>query len=174
MTRRSCARELEIADAMLAAGGTAELTDERRQHLETCRECRELIEVIAMLRDEHARTANDVSVPAAGQVWWRAAVRARLEEAQAAARPVTWAQGVTGATLFGVTCAAMILTWPALRRLASFAWTQWLDVRDAASLAELPPMLAAVEHGLPLALGVIGVVVLMPLLVLYFALAGDD
>ena len=34
MTRRSCARELEIADAMLAAGGTAELTDERRQHLE--------------------------------------------------------------------------------------------------------------------------------------------
>jgi len=35
-------------------------------------------------------------------------------------------------------------------------------------------MLAAVEHGLPLALGVIGAIVLMPLLVLYFALAGED
>jgi hypothetical protein len=107
-------------------------------------------------------------------VWWRAAVRARLEEAQAAARPVTWAQGVTGATLFGVSCAAVILTWPALRRLVSLAWLQWMDVRDASALAELPAMLAAVEHGLPLALGVIGAIVLMPLLVLYFALAGED
>jgi hypothetical protein len=174
MTRRSCARELEIAEAMLSAGGTAALPQECRLHLESCGECRDLIEVIAMLRDEHARTANDVSVPAAGQVWWRAAVRARLEEAQAAARPVTWAQGVTGATLFGVTCAAVILSWPAVRRLASLVWVRWEDGWDASALATVPPTLAAVEHGLPLVLGVIAAVVVMPLAVLYFALAGED
>lgn len=174
MTRNRCARELEMAEAVIAAAGAADGNEERRQHLERCAECRDLIEVIAMLRGEHARTATDVSVPAAGQVWWRAAVRARLEEAQAAARPVTWAQGVTGATLFGVSCAAAILTWPALRRLVSLVWTRWLDVRDLSALAGMPAMFAAVEHGLPLALGVIGAVVLMPLLVLYFALAGED
>jgi hypothetical protein len=174
MKRTLCPRETGIAELVLAPRGLDALTDEHRQHIESCDDCRELIEVMGMLREDHARIAHDVTVPAAGQVWWRAAVRARLEVAQAAARPVAWVQGATGATLLGVTCAALMLMWPSLRRLVSLAWAQALDMWGASTLAALPPMFSAVEHSLPLALVVIGTIVLMPLLVLYFALAGED
>jgi len=130
--------------------------------------------VIEMLHQDHADVVADVTLPAAGQVWWRAAVRARLEAAQAAARPMAWAQGMTGATLLGVTCAVVMVTWPALRRVLGIGWTGWTTLWDASTVQLFPPMLAAVERSLPLALAVIAAVVLMPLLVLYFALAGDD
>jgi hypothetical protein len=172
MTRQECAREAEVVERMLAGGAT--LGEELRHHVEGCQTCGELLTVIAMLHQDHTGAAMEVSVPAAGQVWWRAAVRARLEAAQTAARPLTWAQGMTGATLFGVTCAVLILTWPALRRVITLGWTRWIDMWDASAVQLFPSMLAAVERSLPLALVVIAAVVVMPLLVLYFALAGED
>jgi hypothetical protein len=169
----SCARESEVVERALAGRG-AVLDEGLRRHVDDCRTCGELLKVIEMLHQDHAAAARDVSVPAAGQVWWRAAVRARLEAAQAAARPLTWAQGMTGATLAGVTCAVLMLTWPALRRLVALSWTRSTELWDASTVQLFPSMLAVVERSLPLALVVIAAVVVMPLLVLYFALAGDD
>ena len=84
-----------------------------------------------MLRRDRAQMEEHASVPAAGQIWWRSAVRARMEAAQAAARPVSWAQGMTAATLFGVVCAALVLTWPSLRRVSGLAGGRLLDGLDS-------------------------------------------
>jgi hypothetical protein len=170
----ACARESEIVDRALAGRGAATLDEDLRRHVDGCQACAELLKVIEMLREDHADAGTDVSVPAAGQVWWRAAVRARLEAAQAATKPLMWAQGMTGATLAGVTCAVLILTWPTLRRVVAAGWTRSTDLWDASTVQLFSSMLTAVERSLPLALVVIVAVVVMPLLVLYFALAGDD
>jgi hypothetical protein len=176
-----CVHEPDVIAYALKGGGPAMLGEELHQHVEGCETCGELLKVIAMLHQDHAAAAADVAVPAAGQVWWRAAVRARLEAAQAAARPMAWAQGMTGATLFGITCAVIVLAWPSLGRLAGLlrdigpdaGWGRWVEGWDG-SMQLLPSMLVALERSLPLALVVIAAVVVMPLLVLYFALAGDD
>ena len=181
MSARDCVREADVIACALRGGGPVRLGEELQQHVAGCEICGELLEVMAMLHQDHAAAAADVTVPAAGQVWWRAAVRARLEAAQTAARPMTWAQGITGATLLGITCAAIVLGWPSLGRLIGLAreagpaggWGRWVEGWDG-SMRLLPSMLAAVEGSLPLALVVIAAVVVMPLLVLYFALAGDD
>ena len=43
----------------------------------------------------------DHAVPAAGQVWWRSAIRARAEASRAAASPMVWLQALTGAGAAG-------------------------------------------------------------------------
>jgi hypothetical protein len=191
MKRQPCHRESDVIDAALGNGrfsaglsGTATvgdsgmsegvLPDDLRRHVAGCATCREVAEVITMLRRDGAEMEAHASVPAAGQIWWRSAVRARMEAAQAAARPVSWAQGMTAATLFGVVCAALVLTWPSLRRVGGLAGSRLMDGLDGNVLQLLPTMVAAVERSLPLALAVMAVVVIAPLAVLYFALAGED
>ena len=60
------------------------------------------------------RRAVEVQVPVAGQVWWRSAVRARLESTQAATRPMTWLHGVTAAITLGIMLAVIGMAWPSL------------------------------------------------------------
>ena len=191
MRRQGCPRESEVLDAVLrhgvvgggadngAAGGSevteSVMRDDLQRHVADCASCREVTEVITMLRRDRAQMEEHASVPAAGQIWWRSAVRARMEAAQAAARPVSWAQGVTAATLFGVVCAALVLTWPSLRQVVVLAGTRLLAGLDGNVLQTmLPPMVAVMQRSLPLVLGVMAVVVIAPLAVLYFALAGED
>ena len=125
-----------------------------------------------MLRPDQARF-EDVSLPSSGQIWWRSAVRARMEAARAAARPVAWAQGATAASLFGILCAATVLAWPFIQRVFDAAAGRLSAGLDTSALQSLPVM-AAIQGSLPLAFGVVTVVVIAPLVVLYFALAGDD
>ena len=53
------------------------------------------------------------NVPSAGQVWWRAQMRARAEAAEAAARPLFVAQAVACAAVVGVLVALVTWLWPA-------------------------------------------------------------
>jgi hypothetical protein len=52
-------------------------------------------------------------------MWWRLAVRARLEREQAAARPVVWLQGLAAACGVGVAAAALGRVGPALVEAAA-------------------------------------------------------
>jgi hypothetical protein len=45
-------------------------------------------------------------------VWWRAAVRARLESTQAAARPIGWMHAISAAIVAGVFLAIVTAVWP--------------------------------------------------------------
>ncbi len=49
----------------------------------------------------------DAPLPTAGQMWWRLAVRARLDREHAAARPVVWLQGVAAACGLGLVATAI-------------------------------------------------------------------
>jgi hypothetical protein len=171
MSRHLCPREQEVVDAMLPEGRLPEAS-ELQQHVAGCASCRELHEVMAMLRPDHA-LAEEASLPSAGQIWWRAAVRARMEAARAAARPVAWAQGATAASLLGILCAATVLAWPLVQRVFAAAFGRVTAGLETNALQSFH-MMTVIERSLPLAVGVVAVVVIAPLVVLYFALAGDD
>jgi hypothetical protein len=51
-----------------------------------------------------------------------------------------------------VVCAALVLTWPSLRRVGGLAGSRLVDGLDSNILQLLPTMVAAVERSLPLAL----------------------
>ena len=171
MSRHLCPREQEVVDAMLPQGRLPEAS-ELQQHVAACESCRELHEVMAMLRPDHA-LSEEVSLPSAGQIWWRAAVRARMEAARTAARPVAWAQGATAASLLGILCAATVLAWPLLQRVFDATFGRVTAGLETNALQSFQ-VLAVIERSLPLAIGFVAVVVIAPLVVLYFALAGDD
>ncbi len=109
-----CAREREVVQEVLA--GRLDRSDELRLHAAGCEVCADAAFLAALLREDRDGGLGDVQVPAAGQVWWRAAVRARLDATQAAARPLTWAHGVAAASAAGVAAAVATTAWPSIVR----------------------------------------------------------
>src|SRR5262245_62484029 len=90
--------------------------------------CREVVAVATVLSADQERARYEARVPAAGQVWWRSAVRARLEAAHTAARPLTWLHGIAGACAVGLACALIGVAWPTVREWASWFTTETLGV----------------------------------------------
>jgi hypothetical protein len=172
VTGRGCEREPEVVEMLLRDGKAAEPAPELVHHVDTCGPCGELRELMTMLREETRRDA-EVALPAAGQVWWRAAVRARMDAAHTAARPVTWAQGVTAAVLAGLIATASVLALPLASQLLGVA-VDMAVVHAGATDTAWASMSGAIERALPLVLLVAALIVLMPAVVLYVALSGDD
>jgi hypothetical protein len=85
-----------------------------------------------------------VHVPAAGQIWWRSAIRARAESAHAATRPMVWLQALTGAGAVGLACGGLTMVWPRLQEIVA----QATPSMGSSMLAALPPaMLLAIGAG---------------------------
>jgi hypothetical protein len=120
MKRIECPREADIV-AAIAAGSWPERVDaELRAHADACASCADVAVVAPSLRDDYLAMSADVQLPAAGQVWWRAAVRARLEIAESAAQPITWMQGLAGAGAAGLLMALIGVVWPSLLEYAGW------------------------------------------------------
>ena len=111
MSRGTCPHE----DAVLAApleGPDVPLSRELVDHLVTCESCRDLHVIASALHDDHAAAMAEARLPSAGQVWWRAELRARQEAATAAARPITVVTGVALACVVGLFASvAGVLVW---------------------------------------------------------------
>lgn len=164
-----CPREADVI-ACLDYRCRQPMTDELLAHLGSCETCRDVATLARLIRDEHEYARHDVRVPAAGQIWWRAAVRARLEAVHAAARPLTWLNGVAGACAIGLVLALVGTAWPWIRETAEwFATAALVDspFREAATqiAAELQRSIAF--------LLIAGVFVLIAPLAIYFALSDD-
>jgi hypothetical protein len=168
-----CAREQDVVNAVLA-GAWPHRCDERLvSHAATCGTCREVASVAVLLRDDLDASRIDVHVPAAGQVWWRAAVRARLESTHAATRPMTWMHAITAAMIIGAGLAALTALWPklpaAINVIRSLS-VEFFPSREVAS---------AIAGGLAQSatIGIVGIVAAALLLLapvaLYFALSDD-
>lgn len=171
MTTVPCDREQAVVDAVVQGRWPAACDEDLRDHVAGCVSCAEAIEVTAMLSADLAREVRDARLPAAGQVWWRAAVRARLESAQAAARPVAWVQALAGACAAGAAAAVIAMAWPSIADFAGRAGSVATELDPRFALAS--PMFATLVQSVPVALGIAAVVILAPLAVLYFALSGD-
>lgn len=100
-----CRREFEVAALVRAGRWPAACEPELRTHVDGCAECREAVTIAELLLE--ADRGADVRVPSAAQMWWRLAVRARLEREQAAARPVVWLQGIAAACGAGIVLTAL-------------------------------------------------------------------
>lgn len=166
-----CAHEQDVVAAVLSRRWET-ASEELKRHAADCGMCREVVAIASMLSADQDRARYEVRVPAAGQVWWRAAVRARLEAAQTAARPLTWLQGIAGACAVGLVCAVIGMSWPSVREMASWLTSQTFGhesgIVDVAAL-----MAGAIQQSLALAFVVAACIVLAPV-ALYFALSDDS
>jgi hypothetical protein len=164
-----CPREFAVVQAVLT--GRLDGDDEMRAHMLTCETCGDASVLTSLLRADRDAALGDVRVPAAGQIWWRAAIRARLEATAAAARPMTWAHGVAGACATGLTIGIIGLARPTLDR----AWA-WLGDHaghispDAVTVAELAS--SVLQRTLPF--GVAAACLLLAPVALYLALTGEE
>jgi hypothetical protein len=107
-----CRFEADVL-AAVAAGSWDRATDELKAHVTTCQSCADLALVSQLLKTDHAAIVAEANVPSAGQVWWRAQMRARADAAQAAARPLFVAQAVACAAILGALVALVTWLWPA-------------------------------------------------------------
>src|SRR6266545_4783902 len=97
-----CEREQDVLDTLAAQRWPARCDDDLRAHVGTCGICADLVEVAGALLDDHDITYQDARIPPSGIVWWRAQLRAREEDARAAARPIAFIQGVAASVALWV------------------------------------------------------------------------
>jgi hypothetical protein len=125
------------ADAGAGAGADAALT----AHLDTCASCQELFDVAGSMT--HLARATEIeattrTLPAPGQIWWKAQLIKRWEAEARATAPVDMMQRaeVIGGLLAGL---ALVLTlWPDMQRLeGSGGAQQWLPLIGWPALARM-------------------------------------
>ena len=165
-----CPREQDVVNAVLGGRWPDRCDESLVAHAAGCVTCREVAQVSVLLHEDVDHARIDVIVPAAGQIWWRAAVRARLESTQAAARPMTWMHAITGAIVVGVFLAALTAVWPMVPSVLKM-------IRAVGSeLLPSPEVTSALAGGLAMSAlaGVVAaaIMIVTPLAV-YFALSDD-
>ena len=157
--------------AEVVAGGWPEASDSSlRTHVETCADCADVVRVGACLREEYEGLSKSMRLPAAGQVWWRAAVRARMERAQTAARPITWLQGLAAAGVGGAACAAVAYSWPSVWGLLATITTFVLSY-DPGTIESVRPVFGLFERSVPYLIAIVACVLLAPIALIYWATA---
>lgn len=163
-----CVREQDVLDAIATNRWPRRADEELRQHVTDCAICADLVAVVRPLLDEAEQASEDVRVPPANVVWWRAQIRARNEAARAAAWPLTIAHGVAVATVLLVAVGLVVTGWARLdgwsESLRSFAgYVRWIEM-------PVPGFVA--QHAVGLALVAATCLILAPLAV-YFAVSDE-
>jgi hypothetical protein len=177
MTVPECPREQDVIAAIVAGKWPRHCDEELREHAAQCRVCGELVELTSLLHLERTAILDEVNVPSAGQVWWRAAIRARLEASQQVARPFSWLFGISVACAVGLAIAIVELLWSpvqqALRSAMPVSWAISFGVAEATrwlpSWSDLTPLATT---GAFVLLGAAACLLLAPV-ALYFALSDD-
>lgn len=171
MNRTDCVHEAVVIAAVLSGRWPRDCDESLVAHATACEVCHEVAAITTLIHDDSERSRFDVLVPAAGQVWWRSAIRARMESTEAAMRPMTMMHGITAAIALGVLLAIATVAWP---MLAPWADRAWLFAVSFFPNAEVATSLASGLRQTAL-LGMLGaaLLVLAPLLAIYFALSRE-
>ena len=140
MTAPECARETEIVDAIAAGQWPDAAPETLRAHVASCPVCADLALAASALHDD-AAVANQapMALPSAGQVWWRAELRARHEAARLAQRPVLAVQVVAAV----VVLAALVTGVRALLPTPGPGWPGRPAAARTVSLATIGPLTLA-------------------------------
>ena len=156
-----CEREQDILDALASQRWPERADEDLRAHVRSCELCADLVEVARALIDDYPVTTAESRLPSSGLVWWRAQLRARDEDARAAARPIAFIQGVAASVAIW-----LLVTFVRTVPSATFvAWKDWLvGLIPHASHSPVPALAVLV---------VIGAAVLLAPLAIYFAMAED-
>jgi hypothetical protein len=172
MSTLDCRHEDEVVGAVLSGRWPQGCDETLHEHVSACPVCSEVTAVVELLREDHSATFGDVHVPAAGQVWWRAAVRARLEAVHTAARPITWMQGLAAAAVAGLAIVLFGMVWPFVVDGASQVTGMFASINPGAT--EVGSRVAvALQQALPWLLIAAAFVIVTPIAV-YFALSDKN
>jgi len=166
-----CPREVEVVASILDRRSLRIDDDALAAHIDVCETCREVAELTRLMSSDHERARRDIRVPAAGQVWWRAAVRARLEAVHAAARPLTWSHGIAGACAIGLVMALLGFAWPVVREAAWWIVERALNVAPVGEAAAT--LVTTSIHGSVALMVVAAACVLFAPVALYLALSDE-
>lgn len=143
-----CRHEADLVAAVTSGRWPAAVDPAMREHVASCAVCADVVQVAQAMTALERETLADTRLPAAGQVWWRAQIRARQEAAAVAARPVLVAQAVGAAAGLGLVAGLISWQWPAIAQAAG-TWMghplgsvdlgliSWLGVGMAAVLGPL-------------------------------------
>lgn len=102
MTPTECLREADVLDEIGAGRWPEAAPAALREHVASCPVCADLALVASGLHADGDAARVDIAsipLPSAGQVWWRAELRARQEKAVLAQRPIAAVQIVAAVTL---------------------------------------------------------------------------
>jgi hypothetical protein len=133
-----CRHEGDVVAAVTRGRWPAAVDQALRDHVASCSVCAEVLQVAETMTAIEQETLADARLPAAGQVWWRAQVRARHEAAAVAARPVMVAQAVGAAAAGGLVAGVVSWQWTAIANAAfNLGLIAWLGVAMAAVLGPL-------------------------------------
>ena len=166
---KSCPREEDVVNAVLSGAWTILDDEELQAHAAQCTTCGEVAAITALLHDDNEQARRELAIPAAGQIWWRAAVRARLERTQAATQPMTLMHGITAAIMVGILLAMLGMAWPTIAGSVGVLKTLVDGMSPSSEVASA--MLGMLRQSLSLALLVAAGLIITPLAI-YFAL-GD-
>ena len=170
MNRIECTHEALVIEAVMASAWPERADAALVAHADTCDICGEVALIASLIHDDHQRSRYETHVPAAGQVWWRSAIRARLESTQLAMRPISWLHAVTGAIAVGVLLALLTVAWPFFAPLADRAWVVVVEFFPNAEVASA--LASGLRLSAMLGLAVAALLLLAPL-ALYFALSRE-
>jgi hypothetical protein len=170
MSHLDCPNESGVVHAVLSGSWPHACDEALVAHANDCVTCREVASVSILLCEDSSSSRLETPIPAAGQVWWRAAVRARLESTHAAARPITWMHAITAAIVIGVMLAGVTAVWPMLPELMSTIKTMGRDYLPS------PEVASALAGGLRQSLligSIAAALLILTPLALYVALSDD-
>lgn len=171
-----CPREQDVINAIVIGRWPDRCDETLCAHAAECSVCKELVEVTSVMRLDQEGMRDEMSLPSAGQVWWRAAIRARLEASERVARPMSWIFGVSLACAAGLTIAVVQLLWSPMRVAFGSpnpeAWAAWLALEFNRLLLTLTSLGPFATTGIFVVLGAAACLVLAPL-ALYIALSDE-
>lgn len=170
-----CPRERQVVRAVLAHQWPDQLDAELRAHVDGCPHCGGVALVSLLFAGESEQALRDAHIPAAGQIWWRSALRAHAEAAHAARRPLVWQQGIAGASAVGVLAALGGVAWPSIRHAASAVAAFVSDIHvqlPTLDVAAIGPLIEQLRPALLVGGAALACVVVTPIVV-YYALSDD-
>jgi hypothetical protein len=147
VSRDECPRELEMTRAALARRLRCRPDDgDLLAHADTCAVCRDAATLAIAFAECREEAMREARVPAAGQVWWRSALRAHADAGRAARRPLVWLLGIAAACAAGVALGLVQLAGPQLYETVQglFAAASLLGGRAADFIDGVRPALAFV------------------------------
>jgi hypothetical protein len=134
-----CPLEADIVEAVLSGRWPSAVEPELRAHATECALCAEVADVAGMICADRAEASAHAHVPSSSQVWWQAAMQARVDAQRAAARPIIILQRVaaacTGGTILAIfTWIGSRAPWSALTALVP-SFSQASDLAQTSALA---------------------------------------
>lgn len=103
-----CSSEKELEATLRQGRWPHALDPDLRTHVDTCRDCQELVLVTQTLQKAKSNGEQLARLHAPGLLWWRAQLRRRNEAIQSVAEPLALAENVG---VFGLLAAFCVLVW---------------------------------------------------------------